>query len=158
MAEKKKPPALPLTPETAEAETTALWADYRAAHDQGASPAEIEALRKRVSSALSRVKKQAELSMTKQRLQDLATYVKRLAPKPADPQRATAVELERETTSLEAQARCPPVAPALLPRVTRLLQIIEEERGRDPEDDEDHDRFVSVEERLWDLKNALEHK
>jgi hypothetical protein len=110
-----------------------------------------------VSSALARIKKHLGRSTTTYEIQVLAGYVKRLAPKPVDSRRVTVEELEREATRLEADAAHAQGAPALLARTRRLLQIIEEERAREPDDaDEDHDRFVSVEERLWDLKDRIE--
>lgn len=138
------PPSL----DEATAQADALWARYHAARAEAGSSESFEALRKDAARARQLAKKRLSepgFAVLAQRLQDLGQYIRTHAPRPT-----AALSLEAIVARADAllqQAHHLPAAQRNR-QVAALRVEIERARRRDQADDEDHDKYVDVEERL----------
>jgi hypothetical protein len=160
---KKRPPAA--TIEEATQESAALWAAYREARQRSAPAAEFDALRAKVTGALSRTRKRSSepgFSTVAQQLVDLREYIKRFQPREAAAP-VSAQDLLREVNeirrSLDGLGEGAPedALRTLAARAAKIHERIDEARRQAPDDDVDydHDSYVDAEEHLWDLGARL---
>lgn len=148
----------PLTLESATSEVDDLWAAYHAAREGNANRQVFDELSKRARKVSAAVRKRREdpaFAILSQRVGDLRMYLSHFKPKDLnaelDPE-----ELEREVSSLHRDlAATGSPRGAMRAKVEGLLERIRIAREARPEGDDDHDDYVSCEEQLWDMRQAL---
>lgn len=148
----------PLTLESATSEVDDLWAAYHAAREGNANRHVFDELSKRVrkvSVAVRKRRKDPAFSILSQRVGDLRMYLSHFKPKNLE-EELDPKELEREVSALRRDLAATGSAVRVMrARVERLLERIRIAREACPEGDDDHDAYVSCEEQLWDMQQAL---